>query len=755
VNPTRLSRALLLALAMSLALAGCELSAAGEAEQIANLETIQAGTPSATSTPTITPTTPPTSTPTATVGPSPTATETPLPTITPLPPTPTPNPALTGFSLCRQQAGAAVGRFSASLGPVAVAGFPAFEQITLPFSLAPDSGPLGASATCLATADLEGFESSAAPPTYTLRVDLPGWLRDERFQQALTQTIALSATRTIVDARIVADPAASAGASLLIGLREPLPFRLTVERNPARLVIAVARQSPIVSTSDALSVPAGGGRPELSEPLFTIFDGDIWRVQRNVAAGEGLAAGLAGATNLTDSPETETAFAVSPDRRTIVFCRAEPGLDPADASLPVPSALWRINADGDDARPLAQAGVSCADPAISPDGATVAFAVDETGATHAQRTIYTVPLRGGQAQRLVDSQDEWSRFAPQWLAGGALVYAAEAQDGRSTLFLRRSSGEVLDLGGAILVDEQLNARYGAVGRPFASPDGRRFAVEAIRADSPGADMVVLDSDGDILQIFGEERFQAAPATAGTAAPGSQPRTATAATPAATSTSDDEASAEATTEATAARGTPAATAEATTEATAARGTPAATSAADDEATAEATADAETPAATAASTRTAGTAAPTGTAEAEGTPTTAGSPSPQPTAEPEPELLPASEGPYWTRPLAWDSENHLIFLTTRCPSDIAQDYQLLRWAGSGAGELLAAGTRLGAIGAAATAGSGLAYALVDQPAAGARGPAAASPRSPLALWLWDLESGARGELLRAERGIGALR
>lgn len=683
MNPTRLSRALLLALALSLALSGCELSAAGDAEQIANLETIQAGTPSPTSTPTITPTLPPTATHTATVGPSPTATDTPVPTSTPLPPTPTANPALTGFSLCRQQAGASVGRFSAALGQVSASGFPAYEQITLPFSLAPDSGPIGASATCLSADDVISAGLSDTPVSYTLRVDLPGWIRDERFAQAISGTLSFSTTRTIVDARLVANPDSEAGASLLLGLREPLPFRISVERNPARLVVAVARQSPLVSTSDQLSIPAGGGRPALAEPLFALFDGDIWRVEAGAADAEGIAAAAAGAVNLTDSPETETDIAVSPDGQTVAFCRAAPGLDPADSGLPVPSALWTIGADGDGARLLAQVGVSCADPAFSPDGATVVFAVDETGAEPSQRTIYTVPAAGGAARPLVEGGDEWSRFAPQWLANNALVYAAAAQDGRSTLFLRRASGEVLDLGETILVDGNGAARYGALGEPLASRDGARFAVEAFRADSPGADLVLLAADGSITQIIGAERVVPPPPTP----------TATAA--------------------------PSATRTARPTSTPTAGTP------------EATEEAGTPTATA----------------------TAATPTVAATLEPEPEPEPTRQGPYWTRPLAWDAEGRLLYLATLCASDVVQDYQLYRWGGSGAGELLAAGQRLGGVGAAAVSGSGLAYALVDAPS-GARGPLAHNARSPLSLWLWDLASGARGELLSAERGVGAL-
>ncbi|MCX7790416.1 MAG: hypothetical protein N2378_07220, partial [Chloroflexaceae bacterium] len=498
----RLSRTLLvLPLVLLLALSACDLTTVGETEQIANIQTIRAGTPSPTATPTATPTPTPTATATPTIGPTAT------PTPTPLPPTPTPNPALVGFGFCDQRVGSLDGRFSARLLTADASGTPAFEQVVLRFELAPGSAPLGARAVCAPASDLEATVAADLDGAYVLRVRLPGWLRDEAFRSSpITSTLTFSGTRVLTGARLVpaADP--DAGVDLLIGLPEPLPFRLTLERNPTRLTLAVARTSPIVAASDQLRAPTSGGAPDLDGPAFILFDGDIWRVEGGQAdAGPGLAAVAAGATNLTASPETETALAVSPDGTKVAFCRSAPGLDPADADLPVPGALWIMNADGSDARPLAQVGVGCADPAFSPDGARVAFAVDETGVAPIQRTLYAVPLEGGRPQRLVEGNDEWSRFAPQWLEGGTLIFAAASQDGRSTLFLRNPRGEVSDVGARVLVNDNGDSPYRALGRPLAAPDGSRFAVEALRNDGLGADLVVFDASGGILEVIGAAR----------------------------------------------------------------------------------------------------------------------------------------------------------------------------------------------------------------------------------------------------------
>jgi hypothetical protein len=174
LTPLRLVIAIITAL---LALAACTESVS-EQEQIANRQTIIAGTPSPT--PTLTPTeTPlPTNTPTSTVGPSPTATITPSPTVTPPPPTPTANPALTGFSLCEQVAGGQ-GRFSARLTGAATTGFPAYEQLTLTFEQPAGAAPLNASARCVNERDyLDLTGEATAPGPFVLQVDLAEWLRD-------------------------------------------------------------------------------------------------------------------------------------------------------------------------------------------------------------------------------------------------------------------------------------------------------------------------------------------------------------------------------------------------------------------------------------------------------------------------------------------------------------------------------------------------------------------------------------------------
>jgi outer membrane biosynthesis protein TonB len=662
-----------LTLILALGVSGCELRAVGESEQIANVETILAGTPSATPSPTITQTPTVTETGTPTQGPSPTPSDTPTPSNTPLPPTPTPNPNLIGFSYCDQRAGLGIGRYSTTLQEIRVSGSPASERIELRFELGAGSAPIHARATCI----------EAGEDSFLLRVDLPGWLRDERFSASpLSPTISLDGARTIADAGFRIDPDAPTGATLEIELDAALPFRLQVERNPSRVIIDVARTASLVGGSDPLRVATGGGDPQLAAPVFMSYDGEIWRIDQQSSSDDatGLRADGAAATNLSNSIESETDLAVSPDGSMIAFCRAAPGLDPADAGLAVPSTLWLMDADGDNQRPLPQSGVSCADPSFSLDGSRIAFAVDETGAIPTQRTIYTVATTGGQPQRLIEAFDEWSRFAPQWLADDTIVFAANTQDGRSTLFLQRADGIVIDIGAELLVGDDLRARYQSLGRPLAAPDGERFAVEALRADAPGAELLILAADGSLVEIIGTQRIvppAPTPTPSTTPTPTRTPRpSATPATPEPTATE--------------------------------------------------------------------------VAEPSATPTVTATPEPEPGIDPDP----VREGPYWTRPLGWNNDGRLYYISTNCTSLLAHDYELSRWSGPQRSELLATGQSLASLGLSAVTGNGLVYTSIEAASADPRGPADRAPRSAAEIWLWDFDSGARGLLIGTERGLTAL-
>jgi hypothetical protein len=469
--------------------AGCEQTSIAQQEQIKSFETLQASTPSTTPTSTETPTPTSTPTPTMTVGPSPTPTVTPtptptaVPTATPLPPTPTPNPALANFSLCNQTAGETDGgRFSAKITGITTTIEPAFERVTIGLAVPGDSAPPHANASCLSAAD---EPPGGAASGYIVHVDLDGWLHDDAFKATtISPTRALSGTTVLKSLNERFDQNAAAGATLAFGMEQPLPFRLALEKDPYRLILEIAKTGAVGANNDMLSLPAtSSARP--SGPLFYLQDGDIWKF----ADGK--------ATNLTKDARQDnygdiTALDANLTAGRVAFCAIASGADVGDQLAP--SVLWSIDLDGKDARALAVRSRTCADPTFAPDGKTLAFAADETGATPPRLSIWTVSAGGGDEQRVTAADDEWSRFGPRWLDGSRLVYAAVSEDGRSTLFVRTANGAEQDIGADLVKGDT----YKSLGRPLAAPDGSAIAVEGQRANADGADLLLIDATGAAL-----------------------------------------------------------------------------------------------------------------------------------------------------------------------------------------------------------------------------------------------------------------
>jgi hypothetical protein len=587
---------------------GCEQTSIAQQEQIKSFETLQASTPSVTPIPTETPTPTVTLTPTATVGPSPTPTLTPTPTVTPpptatpLPPTATPNPALANFSLCNQIAGEADGgRFSAKISGITTTIEPAFERVTIGLAVPSDSAPPHALARCVSAAD---EPPGAASGGYVLHVDLDGWLHDDAFKTTtISSTRALSGTTVLKSLAYRFDQNAANGATLAFGMEQALPFRLTLEKDPYRLVLEVAKAGALGANNDVLSLPASSARP--STPVFFLQEGDVWKYLDGKT------------TNLTKDARANnygdvTAVAASQAAGRVAFCAIAPGADVGDQLAP--SVLWSMDMDGKDAQALAVRGRTCAEPAFAPDGKVIAFVADETGAIPPRLSIWTVPTSGGDEKRVTPADDEWSRFGPQWLGGSKLVYAATAEDGRSTLFVQTINGAELDIGADLVKGD----RYQALGRPLAAPDGSAIAVVGLRANADGADLLLIDPTGAALPSQGQ----------------------------------------------------------------------------------------------------------------------------------------IGGGYWNRPLAWNADGTLFYLSTACASQVGQSYTIhSRVLKDGTDKLLALGTTLGGVGQFTALDTGLAYVTLASAPSGPRGALAIERTSPSTLWFWDVGgSGARGKLADAQSAIG---
>ena len=590
--------ALLLCCAVLL-VAGCEQTSIAEEEQARNIETIQAGTPSPTLSPTPTPTPTLTPTPTATTGPTPTPTDTPEPTPTPLPPTPTPDPDLAEFSLCNQTAGdSRSGRFSAEITSITTTVEASLERLTIELDVPGDSAPPHATARCISALD-DTFDEAgvSADDGYVLLLELDDWLHDEQFEATdIEATADLSGTTVIQNLDLRVDPNATVGAALAINLEEPFPFRVTFEEEPFQIILEVTKTSPIDENSSQLTQAASGSATP-SNPVVYLQDGDIWKFEDGDV------------TNLTDSPEPETAIAINPDFNLVAFCRATPGADPDD--LQTISTLWTMDINGENQNELAAVGRSCFEPVFSPDGNTIAFAVDESGAIPQRLRIWTVPAEGGSPAAVTPTNDEWSRFGPQWIDDTRIIYAAAAEDGRSTLFISNLNGGEEDVGAALVLGD----RYELLGRPLVSPDGSSIAVEGSRSSDNGADLILLDSNGEEQDTIGDT-------------------------------------------------------------------------------------------------------------------------------------------HWGRPLTWDDDQTLYYLTVACTSDVAMDYTLHARETNGNTRVLATGITTGGFGHFSATENGLVYVSLDRIPAGTRGPFTFERLSESALWYWDLPSGARTPLVEVQSGISAL-
>lgn len=465
---------------VALSMTACEQTSIAEQEEIRNVQTLQALTPTITPEPTQTSTPLPTAAPTATAGPSPTAlppTPTAVPSPTALPPTATPNPALADFSICNQVVGdPGSGRFSAKVTTITTTVQANFERVVLSLDVPADSAAPHAIGRCV---------KRESDGSYALQLDLDSWLRDSNYTSSIvSSTQALSGTKILKELRYIeGEPDATTGASIVFAINEPHLFKLKLLEKPYRLELDVANTAAVSPASDMLSTQSTD-KAAPDETLYFIQDGDVW----SYAAGK--------TTNLTSSPEREVALAPRAAGGRIAFCRASSA--PGDA-IDV-SSLWVMELDGKNPQELAAPGRTCAEPVISPDGKKIAFTVDEDAVSTApaRLTIWMIDITNPQGPQRLGFDDEWSRYGPQWIDNLSLVYTARAEDGRSTLFLRDKNSEEVDIGAELLSNNdpgQPTARYLGFGKALVALDGTRIAVEAMRADKPGTDMVLLDAQG--------------------------------------------------------------------------------------------------------------------------------------------------------------------------------------------------------------------------------------------------------------------
>ncbi|MBA3944715.1 MAG: hypothetical protein H0X37_09165 [Herpetosiphonaceae bacterium] len=431
-----------------------------------------------------TPTASPTSSPTPSATPTPSPSSTTSPTATPALPTDTPTatltPPLTDLTLCNQEFGPPdIARFSARLERVEVRQLSALDQLTFFFSDL--KGDLHGTAGCLRRAQWEHALRTTAAGDHMLAINLSDWGHDQAFAaSAISDTLPLTVTGALTGLTFVPTQQASRGLTIGIGLHQSLPYHVEVGAHPDRLIVAVARNLSTGATSDPLGQARGEINPPDS-PLFFLQNNDVWRWWRGQAAP------------VVKTDELETDLVVSPDHETLAVCRAPADTDPAVLSYNTRATLWVLRADGSEGRELADVG-GCTDLAFARDGKTLAFAVNTATMPPAKLSVWTVPLVVGAPVQVTATDDEWSRYAPQWLSDGRLIYRARNAGGQTVIFVRDNDGQEREVTSKLLT----GPKYSGVGEFVVNGEDNMLAVEAFRNDKPGTDLVFLGLDGTEL-----------------------------------------------------------------------------------------------------------------------------------------------------------------------------------------------------------------------------------------------------------------
>jgi hypothetical protein len=188
---------------------------------------------------------------------------------------------------------------------------------------------------------------------------------------------------------------------------------------------------------------------------------------------------------ITTDPAIDAAPVWAPDGRRLVYVSRQGAI----------RQLYVVEADGSGIRQLTSLRGGAFDPAIAPDGATVAFAGLPSG-PEGRADIYTVPLAGGDPVPVTQTPGVGETH-PAYLADGTLVWLETPGGGGPARVVRRGAAGSLLVPPRLVLDLAVSPRGELAWVERVTGEGREAATVTLHWQTPrGNEMTLKGNAGE-------------------------------------------------------------------------------------------------------------------------------------------------------------------------------------------------------------------------------------------------------------------